>query len=187
MWWYQISKSMTDIHARMLAKLAFVVTQIKKNGIIKGLRHALGQAGECFAIASRRIWGRVLKQTTWPDQDCPGAETRASKGCHWPWGKILTSPCWLMRKNGCQPASTITWYSQGAYNPHSAPSTVTLKILSKSSKRLPALNYRLICLPSRCTISPKNLIALIPNYWDKLSLSWRSLTRVWHFIILSNR
>jgi Ca2+-binding RTX toxin-like protein len=35
-----------------------------------------------------------------------------------------------------------------------------LKILSKSSKRLPALNYRLICLPSRCTISPKNLIAL---------------------------
>ncbi|MBE9264764.1 hypothetical protein IQ224_22605 [Microcystis sp. LEGE 00066] len=24
---------MTDIHARMLAKLAFVVTQIKKNGI----------------------------------------------------------------------------------------------------------------------------------------------------------
>ncbi|MDJ0566797.1 MAG: hypothetical protein PX640_23240, partial [Microcystis sp. M49629_WE12] len=47
-------------------------------------------------------------------------------------------------------------------NPHSAPSTVTLKILSKSSKRLPALNYRLICLPSRRTISPKNLIALIP-------------------------
>ncbi|TRU87884.1 MAG: hypothetical protein EWV76_07330 [Microcystis novacekii Mn_MB_F_20050700_S1] len=31
---YQISKSMTDIHARMLAKPAFVVTQIKKNGII---------------------------------------------------------------------------------------------------------------------------------------------------------
>jgi hypothetical protein len=42
--------------------------------------------------------------------------------------------------------------------------SVTLKILSKSSKRLPALNYRLICLPSRCTISPKNLIALILNY-----------------------
>ena len=30
---YQISKPMTDIHARMLAKPAFVVTQIKKNGI----------------------------------------------------------------------------------------------------------------------------------------------------------
>jgi len=30
---YQISKSMTDIHARMLAKPAFVVTRIKKNGI----------------------------------------------------------------------------------------------------------------------------------------------------------
>jgi hypothetical protein len=30
---YQISKSMTDIHARMLAKPAFVVTPIKKNGI----------------------------------------------------------------------------------------------------------------------------------------------------------
>jgi len=30
---YQISKSMTDIQARMLAKPAFVVTQIKKNGI----------------------------------------------------------------------------------------------------------------------------------------------------------
>jgi hypothetical protein len=73
------------------------------------------------------------------------------------------------------------------FNPHSAPSTVTLKILSKSSKRLPDLNYRLICWISRFTISPKNLIALIPNYWDKLLLSWRSLTRVWHFIILSNR
>jgi hypothetical protein len=33
---YQISKSMTDIHARMLAKPAFVVTQIKKNGIRVG-------------------------------------------------------------------------------------------------------------------------------------------------------
>ncbi|WP_288116567.1 hypothetical protein [Microcystis sp. M53598_WE2] len=52
----------------------------------------------------------------------------------------------------------------GQFDPHSAPSTVTLKILSKSSKRLPALNYRLICLPSRCTIGAKNLIALIPNY-----------------------
>jgi subtilase family serine protease len=31
---YQISKSMTDIHARMLAKPAFVVTRIKKNGIL---------------------------------------------------------------------------------------------------------------------------------------------------------
>ena len=30
---YQISKSMTDIHARMLAKPAFVVTRIKKNDI----------------------------------------------------------------------------------------------------------------------------------------------------------
>jgi hypothetical protein len=30
---YQISKSMTDIQARMLAKPAFVVTRIKKNGI----------------------------------------------------------------------------------------------------------------------------------------------------------
>ena len=30
---YLISKSMTDIHARMLAKPAFVVTPIKKNGI----------------------------------------------------------------------------------------------------------------------------------------------------------
>jgi hypothetical protein len=30
---YQISKSMTDIHARMLTKPAFVVTPIKKNGI----------------------------------------------------------------------------------------------------------------------------------------------------------
>ena len=29
---YQISKSITDIHARMLAKPAFVVTPIKKNG-----------------------------------------------------------------------------------------------------------------------------------------------------------
>ena len=44
------------------------------------------------------------------------------------------------------------------FNPHSAPSTVTLKILSKSSKRLPDLNYRLICWISRFTISPKNLI-----------------------------
>ncbi|TRU83611.1 MAG: hypothetical protein EWV76_04030 [Microcystis novacekii Mn_MB_F_20050700_S1] len=33
---YQISKSMTDIHARMLAKPAFVVTRIKKNGISRG-------------------------------------------------------------------------------------------------------------------------------------------------------
>jgi|GEM_PF-6676177 hypothetical protein len=32
--YYQISKSMTDIHARMLAKPAFVVTRIKKNGIL---------------------------------------------------------------------------------------------------------------------------------------------------------
>ncbi|MFM6373118.1 MAG: hypothetical protein ACKPH1_03825, partial [Microcystis panniformis] len=31
---YQISQSMTDIHARMLAKPAFVVTRIKKNGIL---------------------------------------------------------------------------------------------------------------------------------------------------------
>ena len=54
--------------------------------------------------------------------------------------------------------TSLKWY------PHSAPSTVTLKILSKSSKRLPALNYRLICLPSRCTTSPKNLIVLILNY-----------------------
>ncbi|BAG06129.1 hypothetical protein MAE_63070 [Microcystis aeruginosa NIES-843] len=30
---YQISKSMTDIHARMLAKPVFVVTRIKKNGV----------------------------------------------------------------------------------------------------------------------------------------------------------
>jgi hypothetical protein len=33
---YQISKSMTDIQARMLAKPAFVVTRIKKNGKLNG-------------------------------------------------------------------------------------------------------------------------------------------------------
>ena len=67
----------------------------------------------------------------------------------------------LYNESGSNPVLIDTLFE---YNPHSAPSTVTLKILSKSSKRLPALNYRLICLPSRLTISPKNLIALIPNY-----------------------